>query len=363
MTVAVDISVAKKITPALQQGIVYKNLAALAALYPQHQFVFIADRAFPSSFVFPQNIAAVSAGPAVNSRLAQYFWYNYKLPALLRKHRANIFVGVNGCTSMRTKLPQYLLVSDVFLNNCKPGFLQKQFAAFAGKAAAIIAASGHAKETIASLCPAAKIQVIHPAAGNGFAPITWQQKEAVKEQYAHGREYFLHAGEVNSKARLVNLLKAFSLFKKWQKSNMQLLVAGKIYLPQHELATLLGTYKYREEVQLTGWLPAPEFATLLAGAYALVHTGAGVQAPIEAMACDVPVIAGKMGALPEICGEAALYADVHSPEDLAAQMMLLFKDEDQRSRLIAKGTLQCRQYSPAVVLPLLAAAVLHTGKA
>ena len=39
----------------------------------------------------------------------------------------------------------------------------------------------------------------------------------------------------------------------------------------------------------------------------------------------------------EIAGEAALYADPNSPEEIAEQMKRLYKDENLRSRLIEAG--------------------------
>jgi len=73
-----------------------------------------------------------------------------------------------------------------------------------------------------------KISVVQPAARNHFRPLGWEEKESVKAGYADGREYFLFVGGIHPRKNLLNLLKAFSLFKKWQKSNMKLLVAGRL---------------------------------------------------------------------------------------------------------------------------------------
>ena len=59
--------------------------------------------------------------------------------------------------------------------------------------------------------------------------------------------------------------------------------------------------------------------------------------PLEAMKCDVPVITSSTGAMPEICSNAALYADPQNFKDIAENMMLIFKDEKRRKELIEKG--------------------------
>jgi glycosyltransferase involved in cell wall biosynthesis len=45
------------------------------------------------------------------------------------------------------------------------------------------------------------------------------------------------------------------------------------------------------------------------------------------MACGVPVVAANAGALPETCGDAALYADPNEPEDIARQVLRAIGDD------------------------------------
>ncbi len=366
MVIAVDISVSEKNAIAWREGFVYKNLSAIASLYPQHTFIFIFDRSYAGNHLFKENCIPVVAGPGVNSQLMQYFWYNYKLPALLRKHKADIFLGVNGCCSINTQLPQCLLLSDgVFgaghqlppQKNIR--FIKKQLPLFLDKATSIIATSNYCRRQIVNILPAAaeKTAVVYPAAGNGFCPMSREEKELVKAQYSNGKEYFLHGGAISSKSQLVNLLKAFSLFKKRQKSNMHLLLAGHINLPKNDLKAIVSTYKYRDDVRLTGYHSTPIFARLLTGAYALVHTSTGMQLPAEAMICGVPLIVADTGAMLEICGEAALYINPGSPEAIAEQMMLVFKDENLRDSLVMKGNKQVEAYSAPAAVKKLAEAI------
>jgi glycosyltransferase involved in cell wall biosynthesis len=369
MVIAADISVSEKNTSAWREGFAYKNLSAIASLYPQHQFIFIFDRSYSGGHLFKENCIPVIVGPGVNSQLMQYFWYNYKLPSLLRRYKADIFIGTNGCCSTNTLLPQCLLVSDGVFGAYRklPGkkearFIKKQLPIFLDKAALIIATSIFCREQAVNTLPAAaeKTMVVYPAAGIGFGPLAWEESELIKAQYTGGKEYFLHGAGISSKSQLVNLLKAFSLFKKRQKSNMQLLLAGHINLPKNDLKHTVATYKYRDDVKLVGYLSTPVFARLLASAYALVHTSTGVQLPAEAMICEVPLIAKDTALVQEICGEAALYVNTDSPEAIAEQMMLVFKDENLRNSLVTKGMKQAELYSAPAAAVKLAEAVLST---
>lgn len=59
--------------------------------------------------------------------------------------------------------------------------------------------------------------------------------------------------------------------------------------------------------------------------------------PVEAMLLGVPVISSNRTALPEACGDAALYVDPEKPEEAAEAMLRLQNDEKLCKELIEKG--------------------------
>jgi glycosyltransferase involved in cell wall biosynthesis len=59
--------------------------------------------------------------------------------------------------------------------------------------------------------------------------------------------------------------------------------------------------------------------------------------PLEAMLVGCPVIAAPAGALPEVCGNAALFADPHDPAEWTNRIVELATDENTRQQLIAAG--------------------------
>jgi glycosyltransferase involved in cell wall biosynthesis len=66
--------------------------------------------------------------------------------------------------------------------------------------------------------------------------------------------------------------------------------------------------------------------------------------PLEAMACGCPVIASTAPAVREVCGDAALYFDPHSSEELAARLREFFTDASVRPRLVAAAETRTREY-------------------
>ena len=67
--------------------------------------------------------------------------------------------------------------------------------------------------------------------------------------------------------------------------------------------------------------------------------------PLEAMSLGCPVIAAPCGALPETCGDAALYAQPHDPEAWVRAILGLVNDPQLRSRLIAAGRVRAACYT------------------
>jgi glycosyltransferase involved in cell wall biosynthesis len=82
-------------------------------------------------------------------------------------------------------------------------------------------------------------------------------------------------------------------------------------------------------VRSLGHVPDEHLPGLYAGAQAFVlpswHEGFGLTC-LEAMACGVPVVAARAGALPETCGDAARYADPFDHDDIADQVEAALDD-------------------------------------
>ena len=84
-----------------------------------------------------------------------------------------------------------------------------------------------------------------------------------------------------------------------------------------------------------------ELGCAMAGAVGLLFVtlgeGFGLP-PIEAMACGVPVIVSKCGAIPEIVGDAGLYVDNPlDPKEIARKMRMLMSSDELKADLISKG--------------------------
>ena len=295
--------------------------------------------------------------PKARHALSFRWWYDVKIPIALRKYKADVFVSPDGFCSLVTGVPQVLVVHDLsFLHY--PKFIPKHHLLFyklytpkfIRKAKVVATVSEFSRQDIIKKYKVAenKITNVGSAAKPIFKPVEWHEREKIKEEYADGCEYFVFVGGIHPRKNLLNLLKAFSLFKKRQLTNMKLLVVGRLAWQYDDTVEKLKSYKFKNEVKLLGYLQEESLAKVVAAAYTLVFPsyfeGFGIPM-LEAMECNVPVITSNTSSMTEIGGKAALYANPNDPSEIAEQLKIIFKDENLRSSLIKEGSLQAAKFS------------------
>jgi len=367
MIIAVNTRLSKTEQPEGYAHFMFALLDRLTVQHPQHHFIFIFDRPVDEKYKFAKNVLPVIAGPETGSSLRLQYWLHFRIPAMLRKYKADVFVSLEGTCSLRTKKPQCLLLTDLrFLQLQKTakepltGFYKKFMPAFLAKAKRVATVSAFSKQVLSDryLLNAVEIDVINPGVEDIFKPVDWDEKELTREKYADGKSYFLFSGDIDRRSNIINLLKAFTLFKKRQKSNMLLLIAGNA---DAAFKKELQSYALRNEVKLLENLSPSALAKITAAAYALVYpvfyTDLALPA-LQAIQCGVPVVSSNTGALPAILGDAALYADPGNIHDIAQHMMLVYKDEQKAKAIVHAGTALQGQYRWDISADLLMRSIL-----
>jgi len=291
--------------------------------------------------------------PASSSFSLKY-WYRYKLPRIFKKFRIDVVIALYGVCA-NTDIKQLLLVPNVDLVKPKKGMLLwQQFAAARMNesiqaASAVITYSKSAANTIADFAghAAYKIKVLPYTAPEIFTPMEWHNKLYVKSRYAENKEYFIAILPDNDEAIFIDLLKAYSKFKKWQQSNMKLILLPKEESFANTLYAKLDTYKYREDVNLVNDADKKDTADLIAAAYALLHpaeTDADLWPVIVALQCNTPVITTAIESLKEYPGEAGLFAAVKDHEAFGDEIIKLYKDENLKSKMSEAASVQSSMY-------------------
>lgn len=352
----------------------YEVWRRIVANNPGHEFIFIFDRKYDEKFIFGKNVTAVVTGPPARHPILWKWWYDVKVPAVLKKYKAELFVSCDGFCSLTTKVPQCLVIHDLsflhypsFINRSHLLFYKRYTPKFLQKAERIATVSQFSKKDIIThyKTDPSKIDVVYSASKEIFSPLTEEEKEQTKTKYTDGKNYFVYVGAIHPRKNLITLLKAFSVFKKRQQSNWKLVLAGRLAWKNKQFIKSLGTYKYRNDVVLTGYIDESELVKITGAAYVLIYPSVweGFGVPVlEAMHCHVPVITSADSSMQEIAGDAALYANPSDHTDIADKMMLLYKDESLRTNLVEKGKQKMREFSWDKTAGLLWDTILISAK-
>ncbi|WP_276132906.1 glycosyltransferase family 4 protein [Polluticoccus soli] len=335
----------------------HQTLERMVRKHPEHEFIFFFDRPYDHSFIFAPNVTAVVAPPQARHPLLFYMWFEWSVPYLLKKYKADVFLSPDGFSSLSTNVPTCLVIHDLAFEHYPKHFKLRDrlywryySPRFAQKAKRIVTVSNYSKQDIAHRYDVSesKIDVVYNGAHMEYRPLSLDEKEAVKTKYADGCEYFVFAGALHPRKNIVNLLKAFIEFKKKQRSNMKLVIVGRLAWKYDEVIEMRDTMPFKDDVKWVGYMEVEELSRVMGAAYALVYASLfeGFGIPIlEALQCNVPGIVSNTSSMPEVAGNAALLVDPTDYKDIAEKMQMLYKDETLRSKLIAAAPEQVKKFN------------------
>lgn len=118
--------------------------------------------------------------------------------------------------------------------------------------------------------------------------------------------------------------------------------------PTVELARWIEAQQVRSRVEFMGVVAEERLPSLYRGATALIfpslYEGFGLPI-VEAMACGTPVLTANITAMPETAGDAALFVDPRSVEQIAIGMEQIVKDNFLRQRMRQQGLARAARFS------------------
>jgi glycosyltransferase involved in cell wall biosynthesis len=334
----------------------YQTLERIVRDHPEHEFIFFFDRPYDPQFVFASNVTPVVVYPQARHPILFYIWFEWSIPMMLRKYKADLFLSTDSFLSLSTKVPTCLVIHDLAFEHYPEHYVPSQrfywrhySPLFARKATRIATVSTFSKNDIISHygIAADKIDVVYNGAHDEYKPLSASEREEVKQRYADGCEYFVFAGALHPRKNIVNLLKAFIIFKQRQYTNMKLVIVGRPAWKYDEVEQMKAEMPFKEDVKWVGYMNVDELSKVIGGAYALVYASLfeGFGIPIlEALQCDVPAIVSNTSSMPEVAGDAALLTDPSDPDEIANKMHLLYKDEALRKRLIDNARVQIKKF-------------------
>jgi glycosyltransferase involved in cell wall biosynthesis len=221
------------------------------------------------------------------------------------------------------------------------------------KASRIIVPSETTKQDLMELyqARASSIVVIPEAVdSNLFRHYTLQEARPVLLKHRLGAHFFLVVGRLEKKKNIVNLLRAFALFKNRRGVGdpFELVFVGEPGYGYEEIKQYIDLSPHKQQIRQLGYLPNEDVAPLMSQAIAYLfpswYEGFGIP-NLEAMAAGTVLVTSDIPVHHEVVGEAGLFVPPEEPQAWARALEWIVSDVTLRSDLIAKGTERVKQFS------------------
>ncbi len=326
--------------------------------HPEADFLILCDSNFTENYFDLPNAKKYRIFPSLRHPLLYFFYMEFVVSVFLRKHKPDIFVSTDGFLSLMSNCIQLPVIHDLnFIHYPRDLKLKNRlyynlfFKRFAKKAKRIATVSEYSKNDIIKhyKIPAEKIDKVFNGINNTFYVLSAEEKTTVRKKYSGGVSYFFFVGSVHPRKNLVRLLSAFGEFKMSTGSDFKLVIAGNMLWGTSEIMNAWNESAFKNDILFTGWLSDHELCEALGAAYALtfvpVFEGFGIPI-IEAFEAGVPVLVSNLTSLPEVAGNAAIYANPFDITSICAGMTELYENKnDICASLIEKGFLQKQKFS------------------
>jgi glycosyltransferase involved in cell wall biosynthesis len=343
---------------------------AVVAQAPEHQYLLILP---------PDGGQAVAIQNGQAEKLLSSIPYysireQFALPRFLQRHKVDVFHSPHFNLPLIRPCSTVVTIHDVIYLACKDDlpsrlgrvYYRGMIAASARLADRVLTDSQFSKADIVRYLNAdpAKIEVVYPGVDPRFLRVRDERTiQSVLSRYRVEGDYILYTGIYKPRKNHGALLRAF---RELLKSGCQatLVIAGPVGEGEAELCRLaeqLGIAKY---MVVAGFIPDSDLPALYSGArvYACpsLYEGFGFTV-LEAMACGVPVVCSARTSLPEIAGDAALYADPQNPGEFAEALACAFSNAELREQLIEKGHRNCSRFQWETAAQDILAAYHHAA--
>lgn len=277
-------------------------------------------------------------------------WQQLRLPRIAAREECNVLWGPHGTLPLNLRIPAVVTVHDLTSITMPHRHRIRTLLSFnlliarsLDMAHGIAAVSRTAAEEIVRGfgIRRGKIEIVPNGVDPFFSPGT---AEEIARFGVTARDYILFAGTLEPRKGVGDLLDA------WERIDRapRLVIAGDPGWGESSLRRRIESHPRRREIVVTGYVDREALRALYRGALTFVYPshfeGFGLP-PLEAMACETPVIASNGGALPEVVGDAAMIVGVRDAAALRRAIERVLADRALRDELIARGVARARMFS------------------
>jgi glycosyltransferase involved in cell wall biosynthesis len=280
--------------------------------------------------------------------VALSYWEQFCLPAEVR---GSLLVNLAGTAPLLLR-KQFCMIHDAAVFDCPRAYTlifrswyRLLFTVLSRSATQLFTVSDFSRRRLIKVLgrPAERLEVISNGGDHldGIAP-----DEGCLSRYGlEAGNYWLVVGGANPNKNLAAVRAAFAGLAR--PVGAKLVVVGGLNRSVFGDASA-EVFSAGDAVVITGPIDDATLKALYQSAIALIfaslYEGFGLP-PLEAMSCGCPVLASNVAAMPEVCGDAALYFDPRHVNAISAAMQQLIDEPLLRKRLVAAGQVQVKGFS------------------
>ena len=216
----------------------------------------------------------------------------------------------------------------------------------------IVTVSESVRSELKSLFPSENVRVetIHNNLPAKYIELPKQQRTQLPQvlrMYGITGDYLLCVGTIEERKNLLTLLEAFRKLR--SDRDLHLILAGKPGYGYRRVIRYISDHQLGGSVMLPGYVSEEEKLALYDHASLFVFPSRyeGFGLPIlEAMARELPVVAGRIPSTEEVAGGSVYYyGDPENHRALEQGIRRVLDDRELRQRFIVKGAERARQFA------------------
>jgi alpha-1,3-rhamnosyl/mannosyltransferase len=278
-------------------------------------------------------------------------WRGARLARLVRKGNWSLYHEPN-YIAPSLPLPTVITMYDLsflkypeFMRARRVALLRRVIPPALERAHAILTLTEHVRREVLDTWPRtdpARVRVTYAGVDPRFdaSPADPARTAEVLSRHRLPPRFVLFLGTLEPRKNIQGILRAFGLLSPALQKSFPLVLGGMRGWREEHFAASLQDMRSRGVLFETGYVPHEDVPLLMKAAAAFCFPsfdeGFGLP-PLEAAACGTPVVCSDRGALPEVMGDAAVYVDPGSPENIAAGLSRVLEDSALQRQLAAAG--------------------------
>ncbi|MDP8634653.1 glycosyltransferase family 1 protein [Serratia marcescens] len=277
-----------------------------------------------------------------------HFWEQLTLPNYLKKNGGGLLINL-GNTGPVFYRNQVVTHHDVTYKKFPQSYSWKFRSIYntfiplmLKNSRALITVSEFSKDEIDSVYHYGKdrINVIYNASSDVF------KKKAITSNSQEANKYFLAVSSPSFHKNFHGLIKAFSKAEKFDGYSLKIIGEKSQNLGGIDLDELIKNCK--NKIEFLGRVSDDELVELYSNAYSFIfpslYEGFGIP-PLEAQACDCPVLSSNAASMPEVLSDSAIFFNPEDESEIVNAMYMIRDNPTLRVQLIEKGRENVKRFS------------------